>query len=197
MAISAIARRRSRCVVGVLVALAFPIAGCGSNASVSPTSPSPAAVTAQYPSLVGEWGGGGSLTIYYPDGRVFSYGCDGGASVRTQTGGTFSGLAELLGHSLDTDKQCPNAFAFTANMTPDGKIIALQTAEPMGLTPGCMALSGVSFNRGTASNEGFSVVMTDHAMCRSPVLDPREPYSLESDRTITLSIDRRRPSPPS
>jgi hypothetical protein len=192
MVTSGIARRRNGIVVGFLLPGVVLIAGCGSVTPVSPTAPSPAAVAAQFPSIVGEWGGGGGLTIHYPDGRVSSYGCDGGASVRTQTGGAFSGSGALLGHSLSTDKQCPNSFAFTATMTADGTITAVQLAQPFDRTPGCIALTTATFSSGRASNDGFSIVMNDLALCRGPALDDREPFTLQSDRSVTLSVDRRR-----
>jgi hypothetical protein len=128
----------------------------------------------QYPSLIGEWGGSGGLSIQYGDSNTFSYHCDASASVRAQHEGIFTGYGSLRGSSLNSDKQCPDDFAFTAEMTPDGTITSLRTGGPFRLTD-CLAVTDVSFSNGTASATGFRIVMTDRALCRWPPLDPSQP----------------------
>ena len=188
-----VARRRVRVAAGTAaVSAALIIGGCGSTAPNPSSAPSPVLAPApQYPSLVGEWGGSGGLSIQYRDSNTVSYHCDASASVRSQHEATFTGYGSLNGSSLNSDKQCPGSFAFTAVMTPDGTITSVQTDGPFRLTD-CMAVTDVSFSNGTASSTGFSIRLTDHALCRWPPLDPRNPYSKESDRSFTMVVDRWR-----
>jgi hypothetical protein len=191
------AQCRNRVVAGAAISAALVIGGCGSTAPSSPSAPSPVrAPAAQYPSIVGEWGGGAGLLIQYhgPDASSSSH-CDGSLSVRAQTEGTFSGLGGLTGSSLTSDKQCPGSFAFSAEMMPDGTITSFRPDRPFG-TSECMPVSEVSFSSGTAGSAGFRIEVTDHAMCRWPPLDARNPFIRDTDRTFTMSITQRRASSP-
>lgn len=161
-----------------------------------PTPASPSALAsvgaAQYPSIVGDWGGSAGLAIQYhgPDVSSSSY-CDASFSIRGQNDGAFSGLAGLIGASLNSDKQCPGSFAFTAVMAPDGTITSFKPDQRFD-TEECMAVSDVSFSRGTASAAGFRIEMTDRAMCRWPPYDARNPFARDTSRTWTMTIDLRR-----
>jgi hypothetical protein len=170
--------------------------GCGSTAVDSLTAPSPVpAQAAQYPSVVGEWGGNSGLTLLYrnPDVAGSSH-CDVSMSVRAQAEGTFSGSMGLNGSSMSSDKQCPGSFGFTAEMTPEGVITSFRADRRLG-SHECTAMSDPAFTSGTASSSGFRMAMTDRALCRWPAEDSRNPPVRETDRTFTLSIDLRRRTP--
>jgi hypothetical protein len=180
----------------VAFAAILPVAGCGSTAVDSLTAPSPVpAQAAQYPSVIGEWGGNSGLTLVYrnPDVAGSSH-CDVSLSVQAQAEGTFSGSMGLNGSSMSSDKQCPGSFGFTAEMTPDGTITRFHPDRRLG-SHECTAVSDPAFTSGTASSSGFRIAMTDHALCRWPPEDPRNPPVRQTDRTFTLSIDLRRRAP--
>jgi hypothetical protein len=175
------------------------IAGCGST-TASPSAPSgvPSPTTqgaapqagAQYPSVVGEWGGGVSIDLVYhdPDAPSSSH-CTAEATVRSQTAGSFSGSVDFNGSSINTDKMCPDGFAFTAEMSPDGTITRLATTAMMN-SEECRALSQANFNGGNASASGFTVVLTDGALCRWPAFDAANPPARSTGRTFNVVIDR-------
>jgi hypothetical protein len=192
-------RSRNRGVAGLVVSAALVVAGCGSTAPTSPTAPSAVPAPApQFPSLVGQWGGSVGLILLYrePDLPSSSH-CDAQAIVRAQTAGTFSGSVGFNGSSIDSDKQCPSGFAFTAEMVPEGTITSLRPNAAFGSSSECLSVSDASFSNGTASSTGFTIVMTDHALCRWPPFDARNPPIRQTDRTFTVVVDRwRGPLPP-
>jgi hypothetical protein len=187
------ARFRLQLLVAAFLSVAWITPGCGSTAAI-PSAPSPvSAPPAQYPSLLGDWGGGAGITLAYS--AATSPGashCDASAGVREQSEGTFAGRLGLNGSSLNTDKQCPSGFGFTASMTPDGIITSFRADTQLG-SHECVPVSDPEFSSGTASSTGFRVVITDRALCRWPaLLDSRLPQTNDTGRTFTITIDRRR-----
>jgi hypothetical protein len=167
--------------------------GCGSTAP-NPSAPSPvqAAPVPQYPSLVGQWGGGVGIALMYrnPDSPSSSH-CDASATVREHTTGTLSGSVGFNGSSMNSDKQCGRGFEFTADVAPNGTITGLRSTASLG-SHECSAVSDPVFRSGSASSTGFSIVLLDSALCRWPPYDSRNPPVRETDRTFTVVIDLRR-----
>jgi hypothetical protein len=185
----------NRLRVGAVLSMAWLAAGCGASSNASPSAPSSGSTPAtQFPSIVGEWGGTAGLTFQYhgPDGSSSSH-CDASLSVREQTDGTFSGRGGLTGSSLNSDKQCPGSFAFTAVMRPDGTVTSFRPDQRFH-TEECQAVSDVSFSSGTAGITGFRIEIVDRAMCRWPPFDARNPFVRDTNRTWTMTIDLRRRS---
>lgn len=190
---------RAEVVAAPALAAALMIAGCGSTASVAPSAPSAVAAqpAAQYPSLVGQWGGSAVIVVQFTDNwSPSSYSCSPGGSVTEQTGGSFSGSIGLNGQSLNTDKECIGiALSFTAQMSPDGTITNFQSTGRFG-SHECSPVSQVTFHNGTASDTGFKIQLTDRAQCTFPPLtDDRYPTK-EAERTFTFTMNfRRGPNP--
>jgi len=194
-----IARWRWLAVTGALIQATWMVVGCGSTSPVAPSpSANPAQSAVRYPALLGEWGGGGTVSVRFVDSASPTpYGCDAEGHVSEQTGGVFSASIGLNGRSINTDKECGDiSITFTAQMTPDGTIRTFEGNGSFGSFE-CLPISTVVFQSGSASDGGFGIQLTDQAQCKwPPLVDPRYPRK-DAVRTLSFGMYLRRnvPSP--
>ncbi|HXD19834.1 MAG TPA: hypothetical protein VN654_22620 [Vicinamibacterales bacterium] len=169
------------------MAAAAWIGGCGSTSPVP--SPSPLRPSADYPSLVGDFGRwatkGSTVVVRYRDsGASFEYACETRLNIQTQNGGTFGGFAEVQGANTNSDRQCDYFAAFTAEMSSDGAIKSF-APDRTYRTIDCTSVSNPTIS-GTAGRTSIRIVLTDRATCKDPVGQPHD-----ADRTLTMSVIER------
>ena len=177
-------RRWMRLLTGAAIASAALVTGgCGSTA---PSGPSPVpGPPVQYPSILGGWAEEGSSVVlrYRDTGGTSSWGCDTKLSVVEQTGGTFSGLADVQGGAGESGRHCTYGFSFTAQMAADGTITSFRPNR--SFAGHCTPVSEPTAS-GTANSTAMRIDLTDRATCLDYFGQPRD-----TDRTLTMSVTRR------
>ncbi len=188
---------RGYTMVASAAAMALLMSGCGrttTGGGANPAGPTPAPAPApapspppapQFPSLIGEWTGSGSVTLTNRQTRVaLPYGCERSFSVTTQAGGSFSGLTRWRGTGASSDPYCTHEGRFTATMTADGATSF--RVEPPIEARSCTRISGEDVFQGTTSDASIQAEMSDVMSCVDPL---GQPY--DAERRVTFSVRRR------
>ena len=166
-----------------IVAATILAIGCGSTAIENPAAPSP-----QYPSLLGQWRGTGSLELTAADGSNFGrHGCQSFWTVQDQDRGNFSGRVAFSGNGWLSIRLCTYDGSFSGTMTADG---AVRLKIYPVLTIGCARVTGDGTFTGTWRSDGtISIAMSEAVTCLN-VLIANPPTQQAGTRTLSFSWRR-------
>jgi hypothetical protein len=131
---------------------------------------------------MGEWEANNPLTLIFRDSNTqSSWVCHVVLTVKSQTGGTFSGFVNVQGGN---DKYCTYGVGFTAEMNAAGTIASVHPDGPF-VTAVCQPISETTFT-GTASSLEIRIDMKDRATCVDLLGNPHD-----TDRTFTIQVKPR------
>jgi hypothetical protein len=197
------------CVLGLISIVSW---GCSSGAGLpmSPTAPTsfnvlpiangPAVISRVFPSLTGQWRGGGTAVFRNLEtGNALTFGsCSGTLTVTSQQDNHFSGQLDSRGFGWNSDRFC------TASGTMSGELVAVDgsaTAHLEGnfenwprpaITPSCEMISaGDGIWIGSVATDAIRLRVTDTLRCPAsadggPVGMPMANF----ERTVSLVFQR-------
>src|SRR5687768_2228322 len=151
---------RTSAAIAVL-AMAVGAAGCGSTAPAAPTpvpapAPTPAPAPApEMPNLVGEWRSIATVSFDEPNGWKGTYSCPGSWSIKSQSGGEFTGLAGWQGNGFNGDRYCSYSGELSGVVNADGTMTVRFT--PIFKTR-CSEMDGDGTMTGSMNSDGSATV---------------------------------------